>query len=258
MLGQEGGVIQSYAHLSAKGRLVDGESESIPHYAASLMKLPLAIAALQRLAEGEFSIDRQLVIPASYPSAASDVEFTIEGDSLDAATPPGSSSTIGMLLRRSIVVSSNEATILLLGLVGCEAVNRVYAQCGADASFVQRAVFDSAAADAGLTNVTTALDAARVVWGLWSGSVLSPEPTRWLLEVLQAQEDRELLHAGTPTGAMIGSKSGETSAVRHDCGFVVPPGRAPYFLGVCTTGLSPALAAEWIRNVALRAYRRIE
>lgn len=135
-----------------------------------------------------------------------------------------------------VVVSSNEATNLVLSVVGYDAVAEALEACGCRASRVERQIGDLAARAAGLTHETTARDLATLVHAVVTDRAASPGACAAMRATLSRQDYPEIgavLSAGTPWG----SKSGWVDGILHDVAYVGQPGeRASYVLAVCTRG----------------------
>lgn len=217
------------------------------HYAASTMKLAV-LAALYRAAEaGRLGLEAEITVRNDFASAAADApRYACRPDyDNDAAVWArlGGEATLGWLARRMIVRSSNLATNLVLAEVGLPAAAGVWRDVGGRHSVVGRGIEDTAAADAGITNLVTAVDLAALLGALAVGAVgsgtpgplASPGSCRAMLDTLLAQERAEDLAAGLPPGTRIAHKNGWVTGVRHGAGIVFPDDASPFVLVVCTT-----------------------
>ena len=229
------------------------DSGDDPFYAASLMKLALVIAVSKQIDAGTIESDTVLPLTRSFISPVDGLSFAIEEDSADPFFDPDlrSEARLATVMRRSITVSSNEATNMLIDLVGFEAINAVYRACGAINSFVERHVFDEAARVVGKTNIITANDATAVLHAVLTGGVLTPLTSLKIKEWLLGQEQRSLIPASLPNSIVVGNKEGETSVVRHDLAFVEVPKVGWYSLAILTHGFSTREATERIHQTAI-------
>ncbi len=258
---------QSWAMVSLDGELLWSQNPDAPFYAASLIKVPLAMAVLNLVDRGAFDIHTPIEIPNHVVSPIDGSPIAIDIDSVDPylVRHHGATLPLSCLLERSIIVSSNEATNVLLNLAGFESINAVLQRVGAGSS-VHRHVFDSVASTAGLTNVATARDFALLMASMYRSECLSANSRVYLRSLLLAQQDRVGIPAGTPgvgrnggvIGGLVGNKTGSTSSVAHDAAFVEPVDAPPYFLAVLTSGapLEDPLASAAIAGVATRAYEK--
>jgi beta-lactamase class A len=259
------GAEQSWAMVSLDGSLAWSFEPDRPFYAASLIKIPLAMAVLQMVDSATIELDTPIAIPAHVVSPTGGSPIVIDDDSVDpyVVRHYGGVLPLSCLLERSIIVSSNEATNLLLEVAGFDRVNAVLQQVGSGSS-VRRHVFDAAGSAVGLSNVATARDFAFLAASLYRGDALSLNSKVYLRSLLLAQQDRVGIPAGTPgvglncgvVGGLVGNKTGSTSSVAHDVAFVEPVDAPPYFLAVLTGGapLEDPVASAAIAGIAARAY----
>ncbi len=199
------------------------------HYAASTMKLPILMAAHRRHDRGELDLDAAVPVHNAHRSAYDGSSFALEQeDDQDDETWAmiGSTATLRELARHAIVKSGNLATDLLLEHVGTHEVAAVLRDAGcSSATTVARGIGDVRASEAGLDNVVTAADLARVI------SATSPD----VEQVLAAQEHREQIPAGLPPGTYVANKTGWVDGVAHDVALVRPEHHAAYVLVICHT-----------------------
>jgi beta-lactamase class A len=235
-------------------RLVDE-----PHYAASLMKVPLLVAAHRAHEEGEVDLDAPVPVRNRFASALPGApDFALPGGPendpsvwrlLDGAA------TLRWLVERMIVASSNLAANVVWAHVGAERVAQVWRLAGAGRSVTARAIEDRAARDAGLDNVVTAADLARLLASLGTGRLAGAPATAAMLDTLAAQERREDLAAGLPPGTRVAFKNAWIHGVRHAAGIVYPPDADPYTLVVCaTTPLPDADACRLLARIAASSW----
>jgi beta-lactamase class A len=138
------------------------------------------------------------------------------------------------------VKSGNLATNLLLEQVGTEPVARLLEDAGCSGrTSLRRGIEDVAARHAGLDNLVTAHDLARVLSGVASRTLAGVATCEEIEEVLSRQEHRDKIPAGLPPGTYVANKTGWVPGVSHDAALVRPADAAPYVLVVCTTADVP-------------------
>lgn len=157
------------------------------------------------------------------------------------------------VVRRMIAVSSNEATNLVVELVGLPAVNAALRRCGAVSSKMERLFGDLEGLAAGLTQETTAADLGAVMAAVINGRAAGPESTRLMLEFLRAQE-YGVIGPALPGGTDWGSKSGWVTGIRHDVAFVQPSGTDGYIFSVCTRAYGEYEATAAISALSVIAW----
>jgi beta-lactamase class A len=214
------------------------------HYAASTMKTAV-LAALHRSADaGAVNLGAAVSVHNEFVSAvpaAPSYGCRHNHDNDDAVWHRmGATATLGWLAERMIVRSSNLATNLVLAHIGLAAVADVWRIVGARHSMVGRGIEDSAAADAGVTNLVTAADLAALLSAIAMGAhvdgpLASRAACRVMLDTLLAQECTEDLAAGLPPGTRVAHKNGWIPGVRHGGGVVFPDDAPTYAVVVCAT-----------------------
>jgi beta-lactamase class A len=185
-----------------------------PVLAASLMKVPVAMAAMA------LDLDREVLVHPDFESVVPGERFELaEADDQDPETwaEVGRSQTLRELRRRSIVVSGNLATNLVMEQTGVTAVSGVMPQ-------VRRMISDLPATDAGIVNAASARQ-----WGALLGRV--PEEVE---DVMRGQTYRSGIPAGLPPGTPIANKTGWIDDHTHDMAIVRPEGGTPFALVVLT------------------------
>ncbi|GAB3164514.1 serine hydrolase [Myceligenerans halotolerans] len=239
----------------ASGEVLAAREDDVVVYAASTVKLAVLAAAARELDAGTASLDEELVAARTFTSRAPGAgPFTIEPDDIDEGLPPdGTPMPLADVVERMIVVSSNEATNMMIDRVGLDACNRALADAGCTDSILSRLYSDLAAARAGgPSHLVTARDLARLMGAIVADRLASPERTAWMLDLLSRQTDRQLT-ASFPDDVPFGSKSGWVDGIRHDVAFLGAPGPDALVIAVCTRGYENADAEEAIKALGAMA-----
>ena len=215
-----------------------GRNADVSMHAASTMKVPVMVALFEKIDRGELSLEEPIPVRNEFRSIVDGSTFAVESDSdMELHTLVGQSVTLENLMRRMIVRSSNLATNLLIDLAGPARIRELMHGLGAEGVVVLRGVEDIPAFEAGRNNTTTAGDMAIVMRAIAEQSVISPDASRRMLEILEAQEFRGGVPAGVPETVRVANKTGSITRHRHDAAIVMPPGRRPYVLVVLTRGI---------------------
>ena len=229
-----------------------------PHYAASMMKLPVVLAAYRQADEGMLDLDREVLIHNDFASAEGRRRFSMSrAEDSDPLTWQrlGTGAALRWLANRAIVVSGNLATNVLLEHVGLSAVEETLTAVGTTQTVVARGIEDYPARDAGLHNLVTAADLALILARLAAHDAASPDACEEVLAVLAAQQVNDSIPPGLPPGTKVAHKTGWVEGVAHDAGIVYPADAAPYILSVCTTSsLSEQQARDVIAQVAAASW----
>ncbi|MGH3470495.1 MAG: serine hydrolase [Nocardioidaceae bacterium] len=239
-------------------------NESAPHYAASTMKIALVLGAYRQAEAGHLDLDNLVTVHGDFASVIEGQRFEMDhSDDSDEAPwdRMGTEVSLRWLADRAIVRSSNLATNLLLEAVGLSAVAAALESVGATDSVVARGIEDGPAREAGHQNIVTALDLARTLQALVSGTPAGRASCDEILAVLAAQQINDAIPVGLPPGTKVAHKSGWVEGISHDAGVVYPGDSAAYVFVMCTTStldeqpgldlIGRASAAAWDDREAL-------
>ena len=251
----DGVPIIAYCVRRAGGPVLAERSADESFYAASTVKLAVLVAAARALEAGTVTLETTLASADTFASEAPGApDFRIEPDDIDEGMPPaGTPMTLADVIERMIVVSSNEATNMVVELLGRDVVNAALADAGATSSTFGRKYSDHAAARVlGGSHRCSARDLAALMSAVVAGTLAGPELTVWMTEMLGRQHDRQLT-AHAPDGVPFGSKSGWVDGIRHDVAFVGEPGPDALVVAVCTRGYEAAAAEEALKSIGALA-----
>lgn len=247
-----------------------GRAVHEPHlvvYAASMVKTAILLEVLRRVDEGTLAWDAEVAVRNEFASVADGSPFAADVypdqevrvlECLERGR-----GTIELLTSEMVARSSNLAANVLLAKVGPDSVTALARRIGAERFALRRPIDDVKARERGLTNEADAASMARVLRACYEdvpGFKLSAQSRARARSILEAQVFNEGLPAGLhpQSGAVVGHKSGSTSAVRHDGGFVRLPDGRSYILVVLTQGhgtdAERERALELIRRVSRAAW----
>jgi len=209
-----------------------------PVLAASLSEVPVAMAAMA------LDLDARVVVHADFESVVAGERFELtEGGDQDPETwaELGQRQTLRELRRRSIVLSGNLATNLVMEQAGVAA-------CTAVMPLVCRMISDQPATERGIVNAASARQ-----WG----ELLSRVPEE-VEDVMRGQVYRSGIPTGLPRGIPTANKTGWIDDHTHDMAIVRPPGGIPFALVVLTrlAGIPTEMGYQRIAEVAAEAWRR--
>jgi beta-lactamase class A len=236
------------------------------HYAASTMKLPLVMAAYRLADAGKLDLDATTEVRNRFGSVLDGSPFGLDrDDDSDAQTwqRMGQLVALRWLAYRAIVRSGNLATNLVLDAVGAEPVQELLSDLGCDRTLFTRGIEDSPARDAGMQNLVTAADLARLLQALWADAnatdaapgVLAERSAREVIDVLAAQQIGNALPRRLPPGTKVAHKSGWVDGVDHDAGIVFVPSGRPFIFAMCTSSeLEHDSAADVVATAARAAW----
>ena len=193
-----------------------------PFQAASVIKLPLLVLALQAAERHDLDLNERVPLGAGPRAGGSGVLQDLD---------PGIAPSWRDLLRLMIVLSDNHATNLVLERIGLERVNAALPQLGMPHTRLEGPLQVEAAQQtprqrAGHVATTTASDVLALLLALDDEGLLGPEATAWARACLTAQRYREAIprlltgEASGADGLTVGSKGGWLTRARHDAGLV--------------------------------------
>lgn len=211
--------------VGAGGLVVDVDGGRVVP-AASTIKVPILITALEQVALGGLTLDQPVPIGPD----------RVGGSGALSLLPSVTELPLVEALRLMIALSDNDATNAVIALVGLEPVGQTCRRLRLAQTHLRRALMDFAASDAGIDNVTCALDLAQVMARLRAGEALPEAETVVALDLLAEQQFLDGLPALLPEGVTHANKTGELSGVRLDMALVEHGGRWAA-VAVTATGL---------------------
>lgn len=209
---------------------------------ASLLKVPLLMAAMRRAAREPALLDLKL---RYQPEDI--VEATVGEKTLDTSREY----TLDELVRAMIANSDNNAAVLVRRAVGPREMDETYRDLGIEIPKVR-----------GPGDSMTVREYATFFRILYNAAYLDKDRSQKALEYLAASEFKAGLVAGVPPGTIVAHKYGERSfsdsPIRqlHDCGIVYYRPE-PYILCVMTRGTDTAQLTSVLRDVSRLVYAEV-
>jgi beta-lactamase class A len=242
---------------------------TLPHYAASTMKLPLLLAAYRLRDAGTLNLDSTVTVGNSFTSQAGGTYQIDRDDDSDEAVweQLGRQVTLRWLCRRSIIRSSNLATNHVLEAVGLDAVDQAIAACGADGLQVVRGIGDFAAREDGRRNLVTVAGLNTMLAAIANGIAAEPQTCQEILAILAANEMATDVRGGLLAGTWVAHKNGWVSDAVLDAALVRPAGESDrtgeFMLSVAISGVGEedsweeAKSHAVIRRVAAAVWQQL-
>lgn len=173
---------------------------------ASTIKVPILLAALRQVEAGRLDLATSVPLPVD----------RVGGSGPLSLLPSVTELPLGELLTLMISLSDNDATNVVIDLIGEAPLTELLASVPTANTRLQRRMMDGAAARRGLQNETCAADLVAVLVALRQGRLLGPSATLAALDILRTQQFREGLPAYLPEDISVASKTGEIVGVRGD------------------------------------------
>jgi beta-lactamase class A len=201
--------------------------------AASVIKLHLLIAALQRVQMGQLQLNNRIALP--------EAEIVL-GSGLLQKLEVGALLTLQDYLTLMIIVSDNTATNMVIDILGGrETINTQLETWDLGSTrIVGKLMLPPERKNpeqlAGKMHEIKPLEVVGILKALYEGKLLNPELTALALEILKKQEYTEMIGRLLPTGTVTATKSGQIMGVRNDVGFVLA--NKAYAVAICSKGCS--------------------
>ncbi|MEE8738250.1 MAG: serine hydrolase [Bifidobacterium sp.] len=222
------------------------------YYAASTIKLAVAMAVIQEVEAGSLSWERTVPSTHTFTStrggtfSLSDDPEEVDHDLPEDGTPISVRDLVEIMIDRS----SNEATNMLVGLVGIPRVQRLCETCGMRRLHIERLIGDLAARDHGSPNEVTTDELSSLMLQATTGSWARPDNRAFLRQALSRQHFPVIAQT-LPVGIPWGSKSGSVTGIEHDVAFIGDPDSPQLLvLAICTRGYDEQSAYEVMHAVS--------
>ncbi len=212
------------------------------HASASMIKLVVLAALLDKVAAGEINLAAQVEVTSSDIVSGTG---TVQDDG------PGTYE-LQELARRMIAGSDNTATNVIVDLIGMDAVNEEASKLGLTGTVMARKMMDMVAADQGMRNRMTSDDAATILNLIASGKLVNEQMSELAMSFLLQQTINAGLTDAIPAGVQVAHKTGELNQAEHDGGVVLAA--HPYVLVVMTEGIDNYLGVSVIADVSRAVY----
>jgi len=212
-----------------------GVNPDMAFTAASVAKVPIAMAALNLVSTGRLTLEEPVVYRSAtdYEGGAGSLQFSIrEGEAIP----------VGYLLDRMIVVSDNIARNMLERYIGSDTIRQYMLSLGVQPPY------------AASNPQMTARGAVQLLTLLDSGQAgITPELTHRLIGWLSATVFNDRIPARLPPSVTVAHKVGTLANEVHDAGLVYAPDRS-FAIAVFTQNIPENRAADLIARLAATMY----
>jgi beta-lactamase class A len=221
-----------------------GIDQDKPFSPASLLKVPIMIAALKKAESDRSLLKKSFVFDATVPQ-----DF-VNPNIVDDVIKFGHNYTYEDLIFRMMVNSDNNAKNLLAGILGDDAIIQVWTDLGLTAPGPQSP-----------EDFLTVREYSSFFRILYNATYLSKELSEKALEIMSKSHFDKALQAGIPQNVVLSNKFGERGLIDsdikqlHDCG-VIYATPTPYLLCVMTRGKDWDVQAGIIAEVSKKVYAK--
>ena len=213
---------------------------------ASAIKIPILMEVYKQAAEGKFSLSDPLKVGSENLVGGTGILSQLEDG------PALSIRDLGILM---IALSDNSATNALIDLVGMENINKTLRSLGMEHTLVRRKMINAAASARGEENISTPMEAARILQLLYEGKFVDKSTSEAILEVLK-KNDRggSRIAARIPSEVPIAFKPGSIPGVSTEWTLVLLPER-PYVIAVMESYKTPGTSDKAMEQISELVYR---
>jgi len=217
---------------SADGETLFANEPDRAYPAASVIKVPLAMALYADAADGRIDLGEEV---------ATGERIDGSGILRDMRDVPALS--LRDLAAAMMVLSDNTATNRVIERLGLERVATRMAEWGITSTALRRKMYDFEAAKRGLENVATASDLVALLARLVAGECRDRATSDAVLAIMARCEDDRKLRRFLAPNTKVPSKSGTLDASRNDVAVFSGPSRT-VIVAAFTSDVKDALAAE--------------
>ena len=213
---------------------------------ASSIKIPILMEVFKQAHEGKFSLSDPLPVKPENLVGGTGILKHLEDPA------PLSIKNLGILM---IALSDNSATNALIDLVGMENINKTLRSLGMEHTLVRRKMINAAASARGEENISTPMEAARILQLLYEGKFVDKATSEAILEVLK-KNDRggSRIAARIPSEVPIAFKPGSIPGVSTEWTLVLLPER-PYAIAVMESYKTPGTSDKAMEQISELVYR---
>lgn len=190
--------------------------QSEPMRSASMIKVFLLADAMEKVRDGQLSLDTGITLHSS---------DKVGGAGVLCGYASGTVLSLDTILRLMITESDNTATNLVIDLLGMDDINAYIQRNGYHDTTLARKMMDFAAVNAGRDNYTSVTDLGNIFQRIYNHECVGYEQDEIMLSYLKGQTDTECFPAALP-GTVIAHKTGELGGLYDDGGIIYQNGRA--------------------------------
>ncbi len=212
----------------------------LPLIAASVIKVPIMVAAFRDIARGKLDPNETIAVkPEDKMPSCGALTYMHDGLSV----------TLGDLITLMIILSDNTATNLLIDLLTPERVNRAMEELGIPGIVLRRRLFEPELSRQGIQNTVTARGVGTLLERMSAGDLLGDRADRDMIGILLNQR----LNGKLPfflhgKGIRCAHKTGEDDDITHDVGIVYA--RKPFVICMLSNNVDVPAFERLIQDTA--------
>lgn len=221
--GTSGCVCVAFRDLTTDESFSICGGQSVP--SASTIKLVIMAELFSRVHAGTMRLDDTVTVTAQMHTG---------GDGILKELEPGHTFTLKEILTLMIIVSDNEATNILIDMLGMESINARAKEMGLECAHLGRKMMDSEAKKQGRDNFICAEDMEHILTQIHRGQLIGEAESRLMLDILLRQQQSGRLQLYLPEEVAVAHKCGDLDFLENDGGIIYVP-ESPYVLVVLTS-----------------------
>lgn len=206
------GDVGLYYHRLGDGAAPELHNPDLPLIAASVIKVPIMVAAFRDMASGALD-----------PGEIVEIRPEMKKPSCGALTymHDGLKATVMDLITLMIILSDNTATNIMIDRLTCDRVNLAMAQLGIPGICLRRRLFEPELSARGIQNTVTARGVGTLLERMAEGTLLGRSDDDRMLQILLNQRlNGKLPFFLHSEGIRCAHKTGEDDGITHDAGIV--------------------------------------
>ena len=218
----------------------------MPLVAASVIKVPIMVAAFRMRNEGKLDFNQIVEIRPEHkkPSCGA---LTYMHDGLKV--------TVLDLITLMIILSDNTATNLMIDLLGVDVVNETMDMLGIPGICLRRKLFEPELARRGITNTITARGVGMLLARMAEGKLLGGESDGAMMDILTKQRlNGKLPFFLHSLDVKVAHKTGEDDGTTHDAGVVYA--KQPFVICMLSNETDVPRYERLMQDAALELYEK--
>ena len=219
-------------------------NEDLPLVAASVIKIPIMVAAFRLRNEGRLDFSEEIEIRPEHkkPSCGA---LTYMHDGLKV--------TVLDLVTLMIIVSDNTATNLMIDLLSVDRVNQTMAELGIPGICLRRKLFEPELSRQGIQNTITARGVGILLTKMAQGQLLGGEADKKMMEILGDQRlNGKLPFFLHSMDVELAHKTGEDDGTTHDVGVIFA--KQPFVVCMLSNDVDVPAFERIMQDAALELY----
>ncbi len=243
----KGNICISFFDLDTKqGFSINGNKKV---QSASIIKILIMVELMYRVSKNDFSLSEKIYVPNTLKT---------DGDGILKELLMDHYFSLQELMILMIILSDNQATNILIELLGIENINQTAKKLGLNETSLGRKMMDIEARKNGYDNYTSANDTAHLLKLIYNGELIDESFSQLMLNTLLKQQQGERLQRYLPNNIKIAHKCGELENLENDAGIFFLSNKT-YILVVLASNISSNLSAkQLIGKISQTIYQNLE